>query len=237
MATDVKKHTTFAAGEVPKRQVSGGAGLADMVLSINDVVPCANATEQSQVASGLSPTSYPVGPTRPLTTVRGDARPLHQVEVSRDGSVFVPVSGVLSFGTVSARDTWTSSNSSLLSDGDRCVAGGDEFRWSGTLSAWIGNRLTTIRTNTVLTGTGALVTMTGLAAGTTSAGGVLAHTFPTAFPSACVGVVLMPDHQSGYSGTGYPVLVNGTITRTGFQSFWSGVGNAAVNLSYIAFGY
>ena len=237
MATDVKKHTTFAAGEVPKRQVSGGAGLADMVLSVNDVVPCANATEQSQVASGLSSTSYPVGPTRPLSTVRGDARPLHQMEVSRDGATFVPVSGVLSFGTVGARDAWTSSNSGLLSDGDRCVAAGDEFRWSGTLGAWVGNRITAFRTNTQQSGVGALVAAFGVASGTTSAGGVLGHAFPSAFATACVGVVLMTDHQSGFSGSNLPYLVNGSISKTGFQTLWPSAASVAVNLAYIAYGY
>lgn len=132
MATDVKKHTTFAAGEVPKRQVAGGSGLADAILSINDVVPCATVTEQTQVAAGLSSTSYPVGASRPLATVRADARALHQLEISRDGNVFVPQSGVLSFASDSARDTWTSANSSLLAIGDRCISNGIEYRWNGT---------------------------------------------------------------------------------------------------------
>lgn len=135
MATDVKKHTTFAAGEVPKRQVSGGAGLADMVLSINDVIPCANATEQAQIGSGLATTAYPVGPSRPLATVRADARPLHQLEVSRDGTTFVPQSGVLLFLSDAARDAWTSTNSSLLSFGDHCVSAGLDGFWDG--SKWI----------------------------------------------------------------------------------------------------
>lgn len=135
MATDVKKHTTFAAGEVPKRSVAGGAGLTDAILSVNDLVPTANATEQTQVAAGLASTSYPVGPTRPLATTRADARPLHQLEISRDGMVFVPISGVLSFATVAARDSWTSANSALLSPGDKCVTGGWDARWNG--SRWI----------------------------------------------------------------------------------------------------
>lgn len=135
MATDVKKHTTFAAGEVPKRSVAGGAGLTDAILSVNDLVPTANATEQTQVAAGLASTSYPVGPTRPLATTRADARPLHQLEISRDGNVFVPISGVLSFATVAARDSWTSANSALLSPGDKCVTGGWDARWNG--SRWI----------------------------------------------------------------------------------------------------
>lgn len=134
MATDVKKHTTFAAGEVPKRQTPG-AGLVDALLSINDVVPCANPTEQAQIGSALAGTPYPVSSSRPLVTVRADARPLHQLEVSRDGSTFVPQSGVLQFASDSARDTWTSANSGLLSFGDHCVSAGLDGVWDGT--KWI----------------------------------------------------------------------------------------------------
>lgn len=133
MSTDVKKQTSFAAGETPTR-----AAFAAAVLSISGVVPATNATDQAQIVSGLASTAYPVGSTRPLTTTRGDAPALHQVEVSRDGTVFVPQSGVLHFASDSARDTWTTSNSSLLVAGDRCVSASVEFAWNGTVWVWSG---------------------------------------------------------------------------------------------------
>lgn len=134
MAVDAKKHTSFAAGETPRRQVAGGAGLADALLSINDPVPVASATEQAQIVTALSTTSYPVGPTRPLTTVRADARGLHQIEVTRDGSVFVPVSGVLTFTSLTLANTFAASYSALLSVNDHAIIAGLDYVWDGT--AW-----------------------------------------------------------------------------------------------------
>ncbi|MDR6691488.1 hypothetical protein J2X55_002411 [Microbacterium sp. 1154] len=128
MATDVKKHSTIAAGEAPKRDA-----LAKALLSISDVVPTANATEQAQIVDALAGGDFPVSAARPLATTRGDARPLHQIEVSR-GGVFVPTSGVLSFATKTAADNWASANGSLLSPGDQCVIGAGQYLWDGT--AW-----------------------------------------------------------------------------------------------------
>ena len=109
--------------------------MADGLLSVNDVVPTANATEQAQILAALSSTPYPVAADRPLTTTRGDARALHQVEVSRGGA-FVPISGVLWFATKTAADTWGQSNPALLAVGDRCVAANMDYRWNG--AAWKG---------------------------------------------------------------------------------------------------
>lgn len=206
MATDVKKHTTFAAGEVPKRQVSGGAGLADTVLSINDVVPCANATEQEQIGSGLASTSYPVGPSRPLTTVRADARPLHQVEVSRDGTVFVPTSGVLMFASTSARDTWTSANSGLLSTGDLCVIGALQYRWDG--SGW--NIFDAIATYTFTQASIADATLTS-SMPITSVG---AETTDNTFITANTGTALTV--KKGRYNVCFLMTVNGAITGRTF---------------------
>lgn len=128
MATDKKKHSTIAAGETPSRQA-----LADMVLSVNDIVPVASATERSQLVTALDSTDFPVGSGRPLTVARADARPLHQVEISRGGA-FVPVSGVLSFSSKASMKTWTDANSSMLTPGDRCVTPDMDFRWTG--EAW-----------------------------------------------------------------------------------------------------
>ena len=115
---------------------------------------------------------------------------------------------------------------------------GVEYRW--TSGGWKytagGDRLTAFRSNTALAVKDAIL-MTGVASGTTSSGGVLTHTFPVAFPTACVGVQLMPDHQSGFGGVNLPYLVNGTVSRTGFQTFWPSAASASVNLAYLAIGY
>lgn len=113
------------------------------------------------------------------------------------------------------------------------------YEW--TSSGWQylagGNRITAYRSSSQIAGVGALITMTGVATGTTTAGGVLVHSFPVPFPAACVGVILMPDHQSGFSGTNLPYLVNGSLTPAGFQSFWTGVATQSVTCAYMALGY
>lgn len=73
---------------------------------------------------------------------------------------------------------------------------------------------------------------TGLASGTTSGTGVLVHTFPTAFPNACIGVIFMPNQNKGA-----PSLVENDVTKTGFNMFYSGAPNAGRSIQYIAFGY
>ena len=131
MSLDAKKHTTLAAGEAPTR-----AGLAASILSVNDLVPVASATEQAQVVDALSGSDFPVGASRPLATVRGNARGLHSIEVSRDGSVFVPASGVLSFSSRANADSWAAANSGLLSYGDQATLADVLLWWNGT--KWLG---------------------------------------------------------------------------------------------------
>lgn len=127
MSIDTKKHTSIAPGEQPSR-----AALAAALLSINDVVPVANATEQTQIATALG--GAPVLGSAPLTTARQDAPGLHRIEIGY-GASFVPASGVLHFTSNGSRDTWTAANSSLLVAGDVCVVGAEDQRWSG--AAWI----------------------------------------------------------------------------------------------------
>lgn len=130
MATDAKKHTTIAPGEAPTR-----AALAASLLSMNDIVPAANATEQAQLVTALASTPVPVGSSRPLATLRADAAPLHALEYTKDGSVWLSVSGVLHFASLTTRNSWTTANSAYLTAGDRCVCAGFDGRWNG--SKWI----------------------------------------------------------------------------------------------------
>lgn len=116
---------------------------------------------------------------------------------------------------------------------------GKVYEW--TASGWQylagGDRVTPFRSNTPIAGAGDLRAFSGVAAGTTSAGGVLTHSFPVAFSTACAGVLLMQDNESGADGDGSPLLVRASVAATGFQTFWPRRGTASVTVAYIAFGY
>ena len=129
MATDLKKHTTIAAGEKPTR-----TALAAGFLSINDIIPVANPTEATQVALAAVAAGQNLA-TTPIAVARADARGMHRVELCYDtaGLVWLPASGVLSFATKGAADTWGSANSAYLSTSDRCRVGSVEYIWQG---AW-----------------------------------------------------------------------------------------------------
>ena len=200
MTTDAKKHTTLAAGEAPTR-----AGLAKAILSVNDIVPVANVTEQAQIVSALSSTDFPVGSGRPLATVRADARALHQVEVSRGGE-FVPISGVLWFATLAAATSWASSNPSLLSVGDRCVAANLDYRWSG--SAWKG-----------------VLPYGEKWSGVTSSIGIVTVNHPLAAAPASI---VVTDYNSGGAPNTRKVIVSG-VTATQIQFYVTNGGNALVS--------
>ena len=128
MSTDIRKHTSIAAGEQPTR-----AALAAAFLSISDIVPVANATEANQIAAALVSAGQNLANT-PLTVRRADAPGMHTVETTKDGASWIPSSGVLHFSTTGARDTWTTSYSAQLTSGDTCIVSGVEYYWNGT--AW-----------------------------------------------------------------------------------------------------
>lgn len=100
--------------------------------SIRDIVTAATATARAQIVTAL--TAVNQGPTaaRPLTVYRGDAPGMHRLESTVNGTVWVPASGVMTFATKAAADSFATSNGGLLSVGDECLAGGVRFRWSGT---------------------------------------------------------------------------------------------------------
>lgn len=136
MATDAKKHDTIAAGEAPTR-----ARLAASIFSINDIIPVANATEANQVASAVAAAGQVLA-SDPVFVSRADARGLHRIEYSFDGTTWIPASGVLTFASKSAADSWATANSSLLVSGDICIIGGAEYVWTGT--AWGGKGVLSI---------------------------------------------------------------------------------------------
>lgn len=129
MGLDAKKHTSFAAGEAPTR-----AALAAALFSIDDIIPVATATEAGQVATAVAAAGQTLA-TNPVFVSRADARGLHRIEYSYDGTVWIPFSGILEFASTGDRDTWTSANSAYLSVADRCIVGGVTYGWSG--SSWL----------------------------------------------------------------------------------------------------
>lgn len=134
MATDAKKHETIAAGEAPTR-----AKLAAAVFSINDVVPVANATEAGQVAVAVAAAGQVLA-SNPLFVSRADARGLHRIEYTYNGTVWLPASGVLAFANLTDATSWAATNGAYLTVGDLCRIGAFDFKWNG--SAWVGGPAT-----------------------------------------------------------------------------------------------
>lgn len=77
-----------------------------------------------------------------------------------------------------------------------------------------------------------LVMRTGVASGTTNAAGVLTHTFPVPFPTACVAVSFMPNQNRVA-----PVLEEAGATRQKFNAFYAGAANQPRTIQYFAWGY
>jgi hypothetical protein len=103
--------------------------------STRDVVPVASTTERTSLVSNLTAKGQGPASTRPLVVYRHDAPGLHRLEWTIDGTVWMPGSGVLRFATVSARDSWTTTNSGYLSPNDICEVGDVEYKWVG--AAWL----------------------------------------------------------------------------------------------------
>lgn len=102
--------------------------------SIRDIPAVANTTARAQLVTDLTTASETPSDTAPLYVYRADAPGLHRIEYTEDGTVWIPASGLPRFVNDAARDSWTTSNSGLLSVGDRCFVGTNDFEWSG--SAW-----------------------------------------------------------------------------------------------------
>lgn len=181
MSVDLKKHASIAAGEKPTR-----AALAAAILSINDIIPVANGTEANQVAAALSAAGQNLA-TTPVFVSRADARGLHKVEYSFNGTLWFPFSGVLSFPSRSAADTWGTANSGLLTVGDKAWVGSSELTWWGT--AWGGRDLAIMRrTNTALTApNGAYGNLSATAAWTSTGGDLRGCTYSNGITVATPG--------------------------------------------------
>lgn len=227
---DAKKHSSVAAGEAPKR-----GALADGLLSVNDIVPVSNATERAQLVAALSTSSAPVGASKPLAVSRADARALHQVEITRDGTVFTPLSGVLDFASKSDADAWAAANPSLLSAGDRCTASGADFRWDG--AAWRPTvRIAGFQAGAAPGAQPNIIQQAGtLVANIDGSGGGMNVGFPTKFPNGVITVVVVNGDAQLTDRVRGPV----NVTLDGFGVQWENVsgGGGQRRANWVAFGW
>lgn len=129
--SNARKHKTPAGSDT---SVNRGTIFDVFGNSIRDVVPVANVTERALLVSALTAEGEGPSAGRPLVVLRADARGLHRVEYTTDGTTWVPASGVPDFPSKAAADSWALANGSMLSIGDRCVAAGVPYVW-GT-SGW-----------------------------------------------------------------------------------------------------
>jgi hypothetical protein len=51
-----------------------------------------------------------------------------------------------------------------------------------------------------------------------------------------MGVILMPTDNSNFAPGTQPVVIENTVSKTGFSTFWASRGSAAVNCPYVAIG-
>lgn len=129
MATNARKHKIPAGSET---SVSRATIFETFGNSIRDVVPVANVTERALVVAALTAAGEAPSVLRPLVVLRGDAPGLHRVEYTVDGVTFVSTSGVLSFASKAAADSWGTANQGMLRAGDVARVGAVEYRWSGS---------------------------------------------------------------------------------------------------------
>ena len=190
MALNARKHTVPAPADAT---ITRAMIFETFGNSIRDVVPVANATERAQLVTDLTAKGQAPSASRPLVVYRNDARGLHRIEYTFDGSVWIPASGVLEFPSKTVADSWGTANGGLLTAGDECRIGGVGYIWGGT--AWSMNSQT---------GT---VTAPALNAGAT--GALPAVTFPIPFPRAPF--VILRDTGGRKTDWG------GTVSTTGFQ--------------------
>lgn len=128
--TNARKHQIPADGDT---SVTPETIFESFGNSIRDVVPVANTTDRDLLVTALTEAGEGPATGRPLVVHRADARGLHRIEYTT-GNVWVSASGVLQFASESDAASWATGNGALLTVGDRCQIGANEYKWSG--SAW-----------------------------------------------------------------------------------------------------
>jgi hypothetical protein len=166
MGTDARKHTAPASGEAPRRQA-----INDLSLTVNDIVPVANATERGQIAAQLTDAGFAPSAARPLYVSRADASAGAQLEYTTDGTTWhiaAPYRGLLRYSlpTTSSGFTSTAWSTGL---GSIAVAGtAIRVKMSGRVNTDTAGALYTI---TVRDGSGTGTVLCSLAAMPPAVGG------------------------------------------------------------------
>jgi len=136
--TNARKHKIPAGGE---QTTNRKTIFEDWGNSIRDVIPVANVTERNQVVAALASAGETASAARPIVVLRADARGLHRIEYTTDGTTWLPSSGVLEFTSLANATSFGTSNGGLLTAGDRCRISGTELRWTGSKWVPVGNGL------------------------------------------------------------------------------------------------
>lgn len=130
MASNARKHVVPAG---PDSAVTRATIFETFGNSIRDVVPVANTTGRTQLVGDLTAAGEAPSATKPLYVYRADAPGLHRTEVTIDGSVWLPVDGVLQFADKAAADAWAIANGALLTAGDIARIGTITYMWTGSV--------------------------------------------------------------------------------------------------------
>ncbi|MEA1264257.1 hypothetical protein MicroSTF_14535 [Microbacterium sp. STF-2] len=128
--TNARKQTIPTGAE---QSVSRATIFSALGNSIRDVVSVANTTARGQLVNDLVAVGQGPASDKPLVVHRADAPGLHRLEYTVDGSVWLPASGVLTFASKAAADSFATSYPGLLTAGDECRVGTVVYRWSGTV--------------------------------------------------------------------------------------------------------
>lgn len=78
-----------------------------------------------------------------------------------------------------------------------------------------------------------IIIKTGVASGTTNSTGVLTHTLPTPFPTACIAVIPLINQSVQMDA----MIVEAGQSATTLQFFFPGAASVTRKMQYVAFGY
>jgi len=113
------------------------------------------------------------------------------------------------------------------------------YAWLNAVDGWVrdggGHRIAPMGvTAPGLTPTRTPLLQTGQIAARTSASGRVDYTLPVAAPNGIAFVTLQPHQNTGHEAASPPVVIEGSITRTGFGVFFGNRPNTQIYLPYRA---